>query len=96
MYYVIRRNCEPRLVIMTETPSVGMLNTKPAWSLSALINLLPDFVKSDDADYCLTMLSDRVAYWNPNNPNMFEAIEGNLLDAVVETVIWLAENEMLD
>lgn len=95
MYYIMRRNCEPRLAILTETPSVSLLNAKPAWSLSALINLLPDFVKSGNTDYCLTMLADRVTYWNPNATNVFEATEGNLLDAVVEAVVWLTENEML-
>lgn len=96
MYYVIRRQCEPRLALLVNEPPKGLLNTIPTWSLSALINQLPEFVNFKGVDYCLMMLSDRVVYWNPNNPNMFEATEGNLLDAVVETVIWFAENGMLD
>lgn len=96
MYYVIRRQCEPRLALLVNEPPRGLLNTIPTWSLSALINHLPEFVNFKGVDYCLMMLSDRVVYWNPNNPNMFEATEGNLLNAVVEAVIWFAENGMLD
>ena len=41
--------------------------------------------------YCLMMTSDRVVYWNPNKGNLFETTQDNLLDAVVETLVWLIE-----
>lgn len=96
MYYVIRRHCEPRLALLVNEPPKGLLNAIPAWSLSALINQLPEFVNFKGVDYCLMMLSDRVVYWNPTSENLFEDTEANLLDAVVNTLIWLADNNEIN
>lgn len=92
MYYVIRRNCEPRLALLVNEPPKGLLNAIPAWSLSALINQLPEFVNFQGVDYCLMMLSDRVVYWNAEADNLFEDTEANLLDAVVNAIIWVTDN----
>lgn len=91
LYYIFRRNSEPRLALFTSKVSEGMLNSLPAWSLSALINQLPQFINADNTDYCLMMTSDRVVYWNPNKDNLFETTQDNLLDAIVETLVWLFE-----
>ncbi|WP_289393429.1 hypothetical protein, partial [uncultured Duncaniella sp.] len=89
--YILRRNSEPRLALLASKVPEGMLNSIPAWSLSALINQLPQFINVDNTDYCLMMTTDRVVYWNPNKDNLFETTQDNLLDAIVETLVWLIE-----
>ena len=89
LLYILHRNSEPRLALLASKVSEGMLNSLPAWSLSALINQLPQFINAENTDYCLMMTSDRVVYWNPNKGNLFETTQDNLLDAVVETLVWL-------
>lgn len=91
LYYVLRRNGEPRLALFASNIPEGMLNNLPAWSLSALINQLPQFITVENTDYCLMMTSDRIVYWNPNKDNLFETTQDNLLEAVVETLAWLIE-----
>ena len=89
MHHILRRNSEPRLALFAYKVPEGMLNSLPAWSLSALINQLPLFINSGDTDYCLLMTIDRVVYWNPNKGNLFETTQDNLLDAVIEALVWL-------
>lgn len=91
LHYILRKNSEPRLALLASKVPEGMLNSIPAWSLSALINQLPQFINADNTDYCLMMTTDRVVYWNPNKDNLFETTQDNLLDAVVETLVWLIE-----
>lgn len=91
LYYILRRNSEPRLALFASNIPEGMLNNLPAWSLSALINQLPQFITAENTDYCLMMTSDRIVYWNPNKDNLFETTQDNLLEAVVETLAWLIE-----
>lgn len=95
LYYILRRNSEPRLALLNATLPSGMLNSIPAWSLSALINLLPEFIDSDGKDYCLIMLSDRVVYWDGNTTKLYETTDGNLLDAVVNTILWLLDKNYI-
>ena len=94
-YYILRRNSEPRLALLASKVPEGMLNSIPAWSLSVLINQLPQFINADNTDYCLMMTTDRVVYWNPNKDNLFETTQDNLLDAIVETLVWLIEKALL-
>lgn len=90
LYYILRRNSEPRVALFNATLPSGMLNSIPAWSLSALVNLLPPFIEEKRVEYCLMMTAaDRIVYWNPEKDNLFETTQNNLLDAVVETIIWL-------
>ena len=93
--YILRRNSEPRVALLSTTLPSGMLNSIPAWSLSALINLLPDFIDSDGKDYCLIMLSDRVVYWDGNMTKLYETTEGNLMDAVINTILWLLDKNYI-
>lgn len=96
LYYTFRRNSEPCLTLLSTTLPSGMLNNIPAWSLSALVNLLPPLIQENQKDYCLMMTTaDRVVYWNPEYENLFETTQDNLMDAVVETIVWLVkENHM--
>ena len=91
LYYILRRNGGPRLALFASNIPEGMLNNLPAWSLSALINQLPQVITAENTDYCLMMTRDRIVYWNPNKDNLFETTEDNLLEAVVETLAWLIE-----
>lgn len=91
LHYIFLRNGEPRLALFASNIPEGMLNNLPAWSLSALINQLPQFITAENTDYCLMMTSDRIVYWNPNKDNLFETTQDNLLEAVVETLAWLTE-----
>lgn len=93
LYYILRRDREPRLALFASKVPEGILNSLPAWSLSALINQLPQFITAENTDYCLLMTSDRVVYWSPNKDNLYETTQNNLLDAVVETLVWLIEKE---
>lgn len=95
LYYILRRNSEPKLVLFSSAPPEGFLNEIPAWSLSALINLLPKFIESKGKDYCLLMLSDRVVYWDGNITNLYETTQTNLLDAVVDAILWLLRNNYI-
>lgn len=90
LHYTLRRNSEPRLALFNSALPSGMLNSIPAWSLSALVNLLPPFIEEKQVEYCLIITAtDRVVYWNPEKENLFETTQYNLIDAVVETIIWL-------
>lgn len=96
LYYILRRNSEPRLALFNSTLPSGMLNSIPAWSLSALVNLLPPFIEEKQMEYCLMMTAaDRVVYWNPQKDNLFETTQVNLLDAVVETIVWLINENQI-
>ncbi len=93
MYYVLYNNHSPRLNIKYNSFPYDLLKFTPAWSLSALSDLLPSFIKRNDKDYVLTMLNiGRVVYFNPNEANLFEADRMTLLDAVVETIEWVYRN----
>lgn len=93
MYYVLYINRSPKLNIKYNSFPTDLFEFTPAWSLSALSDLLPSFIKRNDKDYVLTMLNiGRVVYFNPNEPNLFEADRMTLLDAVVETIEWVYRN----
>ena len=94
MSYVLSHNLAPRLTLLIDTPN-GLLRTIPAWSLSALINLLSEFLKENSTDYILTMLTNRVVYWQPEMDNLYESTEGCLLDSEVETIEWLVKEGRL-
>ena len=96
LHYTLRWNSEPRLALFNSALPSGMLKSIPAWSLSALVNLLPPFIKGKQVEYCLMMTAtDRVVYWNPEKDNLFETTQDNLMDAVVETIIWLVNENLI-
>lgn len=83
MYYVLYNNRSPKLNIKYNSFPNDLFEFTPAWSLSALSDLLPSFIKRNDKDYVLTMLNiGRVVYSNPNEPNLFEA------DTIINTIDW--------
>lgn len=93
MYYVLYNNRPPRLNIKYDSFPYDLVEFTPAWSLSALTDLLPSFIRQNDKEYVLTMLNiGRVVYFNPKEQNLFEADRMTLLDAVVETIEWVNRN----
>lgn len=95
MYCLIRKNYEPRLILLASAPPKGLLNQVLAWSLAALINLLPEFIDSNGKDYCLILLSDRVVYWDGHTTKLYETTERNLINAVVNTILWLLDKNYI-
>lgn len=92
MYYVLMSNKQPkRLMIKESAMPRNLLNVLPAWSLSALIELLPYFIEHNGQDYVLLMLKDRVVYWRDGCDNLFETDRDNLIDAAIDTIQWVIE-----
>ena len=68
----------------------------PAWSLSALLGLIPDKIVVNNENYFLNFTKKRVEYrgritWDGQKCISKEA--ENLLDAIFEMVCWLKENK---
>ena len=64
----------------------------PAWSLSALLDLIPQvaIMQNVDKSYDITSFDKRIAsptHWIENIPN--------LIDACIEMIIWLKENKCI-
>lgn len=71
----------------------------PAWSLAALINVLPISVKFKDDEYYLRFMKDYVEYANDevSLTGVFLHTTGNnnLVDACYEMVVQLKENGLI-
>ena len=77
----------------------GVITDKdlPAWSLSALLGVLPKRVEIVDNVYELSVYPYGLYYWNINNGNLcFESKDkDNLVDACYEIILKLHEFKML-
>ena len=70
----------------------------PAWSLSALIGLMPDKISINNETYYLSFTKKSVEYrgpitWDGQKAKLFEM--DNIIDAIFEMVCWLLENKKL-
>ena len=70
----------------------------PAWSLTALLELIPDKISINNESYYLSFTKKSVAFkgpitWDGQKSKSFEM--DNILDAVFEMVGWLLENKKL-
>lgn len=70
-------------------------NAIPAWSLSALIDLMPDKILINNESYYLSFTKERVSFrgpvtWDGQKAKSFEM--DNIFDAAFEMVCWLKEN----
>lgn len=68
---------------------------EPAWSLGALMGLIPDKISINDESYYLYFTKKRVEFrgpitWDGQKTKSFEM--DNILDAAFEMVVWLKEN----
>ena len=70
----------------------------PCWSLSALLNILPHCI-DDRYDLVLGKLSDDtgwyVCYDDIDHFTRFYVTQSDLIDACIEMIVWLKENEKL-
>lgn len=67
----------------------------PAWSLSALIELIPDKISINDESYYLSFTKKSVEFrgpitWDGQKAKSFEM--DNILDAAFEMVCWVINN----
>ena len=67
----------------------------PAWSLSALLELIPDKISINNESYYLSFTKKGVEFrgpitWDGQKAKTFEM--DNILDAAFEMVCWLKEN----
>lgn len=68
----------------------------PAWSLSALIELMPERIKIDDElSFCLASKKSLTGFSFGYNSNESTFVKENPLDAAFEMVVWLKENSKI-
>ena len=69
----------------------------PAWSLAALLGVLPKRIEIVDNVYELSVYLYGLYYWNINNGNLcFESKDkDNLVDACYEAIVFLYEQKLL-
>lgn len=70
----------------------------PAWSLSALVDLMPERIMIGDENYYLWFKKKAVEYkgpitWDGQKSKMFA--RDNLIDAAFEMICWLLRNKKL-
>lgn len=70
----------------------------PAWSLTALLGIIPDKISIDNESYYLSFDKKSIAFrgpitWDGQKSKSFEM--DNLIDAVFEMVCWLKENKKI-
>lgn len=70
----------------------------PAWSLSALLGLMPDKISINNESYYLSFTKKSVEFrgpitWDGQKTKSFEM--DNILDAAFEMVCWLKENNKI-
>lgn len=59
----------------------------PAWSLAALLNVLPKIVNNETL-----FIETSAALWHIGYRNIYTARAANLVDAAFEMICWLKEN----
>lgn len=70
----------------------------PAWSLAALLELIPNKISINNESYYLSFTKESVAFrgpitWDGQKAKSFEM--DDILDAVFEMVVWLKENKKI-
>lgn len=67
----------------------------PAWSLSALIEIMPSIIESWGDDCCLQIGAGHIQYAVPDVDGNTFAVHGDLMDCAVDTIEWLKNNEYI-
>lgn len=93
MCYLITKNNEPFLMPFKIKDSIDI----PAWSLSALIKLMPDEISIDNESYYLYFNKKGVEFrgpitWDGQKSKSFKM--DNILDAAFEMICWLKEQRI--
>lgn len=97
-YHFIEINKTPICIRWEKVHDDEKDNSIPAWSLSALMKLMPDKISIDNESYYLSFTKKSVEFrgpitWDGQKTKSFEM--DNILDAVFEMVVWLKENGKL-
>ena len=98
MHYIIMGDDEEPQTIVGLGEYIGILPTIPAWSLSALIQVLPITIVDTWTDYCLMLdikakMPRYVKYGDVYHPEFpWDFKKQSLLDSVVESIFWLHNN----
>ena len=98
MHYIIMGGDEDPQTIVGLGEYIGILPTIPAWSLSALIELLPDKITINNESYYLSFDKKSIAFrgpisWDGQKSKSFEM--DDILDAAFEMICWLKENKKI-
>lgn len=68
----------------------------PAWSLSALLELMPERIKiGEELSFCLTSKKSLTGFGFGYNLNGTTFVKDNPVDAAFEMVCWLKENNKI-
>lgn len=67
----------------------------PAWSLGALIAMMPNVIESWGEDCCLQIGAGHIQYAVPDVDGNTFAVHGDLMDCAVDTIEWLKNNEYI-
>jgi hypothetical protein len=68
----------------------------PAWSLTALIGLMPERIKiGEELSFCLASKKSSTGFSFDYNLNGSTFVKDNPLDAAFEMVVWLKENKKI-
>lgn len=71
----------------------------PAWSLSVLIDMLPEWVGKKEDSYTLVITKNHVGYYMVCDDDIKELnnfVEYTLLDSIIKMIEWLNEKELHD
>ena len=80
----------------TKTHESKRLSFIPAWSLSALIWLMPERIKiGEELSFCLASKKSSTGFSFGYNLNGSTFVKDNPIDAAFEMVVWLKENGKL-
>ena len=67
--------------------------TLPCWSLTALLDLMPERIKiGEELSFCLTLKKSSTGFGFGYNLNGSTFVKNNPIDAAFEMVCWLKEN----
>lgn len=89
---IMDRYIEPAIIREFEFIS----NTLPAWSLSALLELMPERIKiGEELSFCLASKKSSTGFSFGYNLNGSTIVKDNPLDAAFEMICWLKENEKI-
>ena len=95
-YHFIKINKTPLCIRWEKVHDDEKDNSVPAWSLAALLELLPKRIEIVDNVYELSVYLYGLYYWNINNGNLcFESKDkDNLVDACYEAIVFLHEQKL--
>lgn len=85
---------------MKMRPDLAGKNLTPAWSLSALIDMLPDVVtfyevNGDPVECYLILQKTHIFYRSKSGKDYYSSSSVSLLTGAVKTLVWLKEKRLM-